>query len=269
MRGRSAVSTDLDGLYAAQRLTMVRLAVAAGRRPRRRGVGGPAGLPRPRPAARPPRRIPAPRSPSCGAQVVAGVPRGAPRASGRAGSRVGAGHRRRRPAAAPRQREVVVLEVWARLSRPQTAATLRVGERTVAAARTSATRRASPSERAGGRHGDPRARRRGARAAGRRDRRRRPQASVRRRSSTRTPGGQHASVTGGWSPSRRSSPWLSWWPWSPASSTTPARLPRRLQLPLPPRRRPSPTARSPPRRSHLGSGRAAPSRGPRSASAGP
>ena len=27
MRGRSAVSTDLDGLYAAQRLTMVRLAV--------------------------------------------------------------------------------------------------------------------------------------------------------------------------------------------------------------------------------------------------
>ena len=47
------------------------------------------------------------------------------------------------------------------------------------------------------------------------------------------PGGRHASVTGGCSRSRHSSPWPSSWPSSPASSTTPARLPHRLQLPTP------------------------------------
>ena len=225
MRGRSAVSTDLEGLYAAQRLTMVRLAaLLVGDRDVAESVVQRAFLVLVRRHDR--RADPGTAVAELRSQVVAGcraVLRGRRDEPAPASVRDTTDDVRRLP---PRQREVVVLEVWARLSRPQTAATLRVGERTVAAARTSGARRASPTGRAGGRHGNPRPRRRGARAAGRRHRRRRPPASV-RGGPRRGAGGRHASVAGGWSPSQRSSPWPSWWPSSPASSTTPARLPRR------------------------------------------
>jgi DNA-directed RNA polymerase specialized sigma24 family protein len=131
------VTTDLDGLYAAQRLSMVRLAlllvgdrdlaemVVQGaflvmvRRSDRRGdpgalvaelrtrvVGGCRAVRRGRRTAAPPREPPRP--------------------GGDAADEV--------LALSPREREVVVLEVWSRLSRSQTAATLLTGERSVAAA---------------------------------------------------------------------------------------------------------------------------------------
>ena len=137
MRGRSAVSTDLDGLYAAQRLTMVRLAVLlVGDRDVAESVVQRAFLVLLRRHDR--RADPGTAVAELRGQVVAGC-------------RAVLRERRDDPAPSsvrdtiadvrrlrPRQREVVVLDVWARLSRPQTAATLRVGERTVAAARTSA-----------------------------------------------------------------------------------------------------------------------------------
>jgi DNA-directed RNA polymerase specialized sigma24 family protein len=130
------VTTDLDGLYAAQRLSMVRLAVllvgdrvvaetvvqgaflAMVRRTDRRGdpgavvaelrtrvVDGCRAVLR----RRPPARAPAiPRPAGDPADEVLGLPL--------------------------RQRAVVVLEVWGRLARPQTAAMLHTSERSVAAA---------------------------------------------------------------------------------------------------------------------------------------
>ena len=137
MRGRSAVSTDLDGLYAAQRLTMVRLAaLLVGDRDVAESVVQRAFLVLLRRHDR--RADPGTAVAELRSQVVAGcraVLRGRRDEPAPASVRDTADDVRRLP---PRQREVVVLEVWARLSRPQTAATLRVGERTVAAARTSA-----------------------------------------------------------------------------------------------------------------------------------
>ena len=166
MRGRSVVSADLDGLYAAQRLTMVRLAVLlVGDRDVAESVVQRAFLVRVRRHDRgDPGTAVAGRGEvvaECARCSVAIRDESAP-PSVRDTTDV-----RRLP---PRQREVVVLDVWARLSRPQTAATLRVGERTVAAARASALaalRR--PDEPADGR-GDRRPSGRGARAAGRRGR---------------------------------------------------------------------------------------------------
>ena len=107
-----------------------------------------------------------------------------------------------------RQREVVVLDVWARLSRPQTAATLRVGERTVAAAQASRWRRSA--DRTSRRTAEATVDRvaealeRQADAVGADD-----LGVGSERSSTRTPGGQRAIVARGWSRSLCSSSWLS------------------------------------------------------------
>ena len=134
MRARSAVTTDLDGLYAAQRLTMVRLALLlVGDRDLAETVVQGAFLRMVRHSDR--RGDPGTVVAELRARVVAGC-----RAVLRA----------RRAAAVPprpggdsadkvmglplREREVVVLEVWGRLSRSQTATTLHTSERSVAAA---------------------------------------------------------------------------------------------------------------------------------------
>ena len=264
MRGRSAVSTDLDGLYAAQRLTMVRLAVLlVGDRDVAESVVQRAFLVLLRRHDR--RADPGTAVAELRGQVVAGcraVLRGRQDDPAPSSVRDTIDDVRRLP---PRQCEVVVLDVWARLSRPQTAATLRVGERTVAAARTSrSTRFADRTSRRTVRQpstGSPR------RSSGRPT----PSAPTTSgvgsgTSSTTTPGGRRASVGGGCWPSPCSSSWPSSSPSAPASSTTPARLRRRP--PHLPRRRPRPTARSPRPRSRPVSAREERSRGPRSAPAG-
>jgi DNA-directed RNA polymerase specialized sigma24 family protein len=137
VRGRSAVSADLDGLYAAQRLTMVRLAVLlVGDRDVAESVVQRAFLDLVRRHDR--RGDPGTAVAELRSGVVTECRRVLRRRrdeSAPASVRDTTDDVRRLPA---RQREVVVLDVWARLSRPQTAATLRVGERTVAAARASA-----------------------------------------------------------------------------------------------------------------------------------
>ena len=134
MRARSALTTDLDGLYAAQRLSMVRLALLlVGDRDVAEAVVQRAflGLLR-----RPDRR-----------RLDPGVVVAELRTRVVLGCR--AVRRRRRPGLRPQVRgrdtygdvlalprrdcEVVVLVVWGQLSRPQVAATLRTSERTVAA----------------------------------------------------------------------------------------------------------------------------------------
>ena len=136
MRGRSAVSTDLDGLYAAQRLTMVRLAaLLVGDRDVAESVVQGAFLVLVRRHDR--RADPGTAVAELRGQVVAGcraVLRGRQDEPAPASVPDTADDVRRLPF---RQREVVVLELWARLSRSQTAATLRCGERAVAAARAS------------------------------------------------------------------------------------------------------------------------------------
>ncbi len=137
MRARSALTTDLDGLYAAQRLSMVRLALLLlDDRDVAEAVVQRAFLGLLRRTDR--RRL----DPGV---VVADL-----RTRVVMGCR--AVRRRRRPDLRPqapgrdtysdvlalprRECEVVVLEVWGRLTRPQVAATLRTNERTVAALRT-------------------------------------------------------------------------------------------------------------------------------------
>ena len=139
MRARSALTTDIDGLYAAQRLSMVRLALLLlgdsdvaeavvqraflgllRRTDRRRLDPGVViadlrtrvvmGCRAVRRRRRPDMRPPAPGRDTYG--DVLALPR--------------------------RECEVVVLEVWGRLSRPQVAATLHTSERTVAAVRAAA-----------------------------------------------------------------------------------------------------------------------------------
>lgn len=136
MRGRSAVSSDLDGLYAAQRLTMVRLAaLLVGDRDVAESVVQGAFLVLVRRHDR--RADPGTAVAELRGQVVAGcraVLRGRRDEPAPASVPDTADDVRRLPF---RQREVVVLEVWGRLSRSQTAATLRCGERAVAAARAS------------------------------------------------------------------------------------------------------------------------------------
>jgi DNA-directed RNA polymerase specialized sigma24 family protein len=130
------VSPDLDGLYAAQRLTMVRLAaLLVGDRDVAESVVQRAFLVLVRRHDR--RADPGTAVAELRSQVVAecrAALRGRRDEPAPASVRDTADDVRR---LAPRQREVVVLEVWARLSRSHTASTLRVGERTVAAAHTS------------------------------------------------------------------------------------------------------------------------------------
>jgi hypothetical protein len=139
VRARSTLTTDLDGLYAAQRLSMVRLALLlVGDRDVAEAIVQRAflGLLR-----RTDRR-----------RVDRGVVVAELRTRVVMGCR--AVRRRRRPdmrqhalghdtygdvLGLPRREcEVVVLEVWGRLTRPQVASTLRIGERTVAAVRAAA-----------------------------------------------------------------------------------------------------------------------------------
>ncbi|HEY8306833.1 MAG TPA: hypothetical protein VIG79_09135 [Lapillicoccus sp.] len=131
MRARSASSTDLDGLYAAQRLSMVRLAllllgdrsvaesvvqqafvVLVRRHDRRSDPGMAVADLRARVVA------------ECRAVRRGGLPVERPTGAVRdtVGDVLGLPQR---------QREVVVLEVWARLSRSQVAASLRMSERAV------------------------------------------------------------------------------------------------------------------------------------------
>jgi len=139
VRARSALTTDLGGLYAAQRLSMVRLALLLlGDRDVAEAVVQRAFLGLLRRTDR--RRL----DPGV---VVAEL-----RARVVMGCRVVRRRRRRdlRPQAPGRDTygdvlalprgecEVVVLEVWGRLSRPQVAATLRTSERAVAAVRAAA-----------------------------------------------------------------------------------------------------------------------------------
>lgn len=138
MRGRSAATTDLDGLYAAQRLSMVRLAyLLLGDRDVAESVVQRAFLV----LKRRPDRHPDPGSVVAGlrARVVSGC-RTAARARriGPPGSGVPRDAADDVLALPLRQREVVVLQVWGRLGRTQTAATVRAGERTVASAGTTA-----------------------------------------------------------------------------------------------------------------------------------
>ena len=139
MRARSALTTDLDGLYAAQRLSMVRLALLLlGDRAVAEAVVQRAFLGLLRRTDR--RRLdPGVVVAELRTRVVMGCR---------------AVHRRTRPDLRPktpeqdtyadvlslslREREVVVLDVWAQLSRPQVAATLRTSERAVAATSASA-----------------------------------------------------------------------------------------------------------------------------------
>ena len=268
MRGRSAVSTDLDGLYAAQRLTMVRLAaLLVGDRDVAESVVQRAFLVLVRRHDR--RADPGTAVAELRSQVVAGCR---------------AVLRGRRDEPAPASVRDTADDVRtaatsaARGGRPRGVGAAEPAADGVHAAGRRAhgrrgshvgTRRASPSGRAGGRHGDPRPRRRGARAAGRRHRRRRPPASVRggpRRG--RPADGTPASLVAG----RRRG--------THRRGCRGGRRHRRPALHRPVSHAdssshslrdadPAPTARSPPRRSHPGSRRAAPSRGPRSASAGP
>ncbi|HEU4332736.1 MAG TPA: hypothetical protein VFR40_16610 [Lapillicoccus sp.] len=128
------MTTDLDSLYAAQRLGMVRLALllvgdrdlaetvvqgaflAMVRRSDRRGDPGAV-------VAELRTRV------VSGCRAVLRARRGAPLSP-----RPGADAAEELLALPLRQREVVVLEVWGRLSRSQTAATLHTGERSVATA---------------------------------------------------------------------------------------------------------------------------------------
>jgi DNA-directed RNA polymerase specialized sigma24 family protein len=138
VRARSAITTDLDGLYAAQRLTMVRLALllvgdsdvaetvvqgafgTLARRHDRRADSGMAVADLRRHVVDGCRAVLRRRSndvlPPIAARDTADEVLGLPL----------------------HEREVVVLEVWGRLSRPQVAAALRLTERAVATAQTAA-----------------------------------------------------------------------------------------------------------------------------------
>ncbi len=138
MRARSALTSDLDGLYAAQRLTMVRLAfLLLGERAPAEAVVQRAFLVLLRRHDRHP--DPGVLVADLRTQVVAEcrtVRRGQPPIQ-RPGSGVPDTVDDLMDLSA-RQREVTVLEVWGRLSRSQVAATLRMSERSVGATRRSA-----------------------------------------------------------------------------------------------------------------------------------
>ena len=135
MRARSGLTSDLDGLYAAQRLTMVRLAfLLLGDRALAEAVVQRAFLVLLRRRDRHP--DPGAVVADLRAQVVAecrAVRRG-PDPVGRPGVGVVPDTVDDVLSLPARQREVVVLEVWGRLSTPQVAGTLRMGERSVAGA---------------------------------------------------------------------------------------------------------------------------------------